>query len=464
MNIEFDKGSYRDPAGKVFYYKGRVFRGLTTKGAERFKYIKENHILDESIKKSFLIPTKEITDLAKIDELSEFDIILEHEKIDYITYPYEWCFDQLKDAALHHLDFQLFLLEKNCVLIDASAYNIQFINSKPIFIDVLSLSEYKDGSYWVGHKQFCENYLNPLILSSKKDIDFNNWFRGNLEGIPTSDLNKILTLKDKFNFSLFFHVYLMARYEKKILVDPKKISKKINKKKTLSKKSYKSMLIQLKNFILELKKNKTLSKWDNYSKNNSYSAEEENKKIEIIENFAKKNKFNFLADLGCNDGLYSFKSLNCGVKKVFGFDFDLNVLNRSYLKSKKNNLNFQPIYMNINNPSPNQGWNEKERKGFNQRMKFDGMIALALYHHITIGNNISMDEAVEWLVSFAPKGIIEFVPKNDEMIVEMMKLKGDIFDNYSEERFKLLLEQKSTIVSRNKVNASGRVLYEYRTN
>ena len=142
--------------------------------------------------------------MAKIDELSEFDIILEHEKIDYITYPYEWCFDQLKDAALHHLDFQLFLLEKNCVLIDASAYNIQFINSKPIFIDVLSLSEYKDGSYWVGHKQFCENYLNPLILSSKKDIDFNNWFRGNLEGIPTSDLNKILTLKDKFNFLFFF--------------------------------------------------------------------------------------------------------------------------------------------------------------------------------------------------------------------------------------------------------------------
>ena len=141
-------------------------------------------------------------------------------------------------------------------LIDASAYNIQFINSKPIFIDVLSLSEYKDGSYWVGHKQFCENYLNPLILSSKKEIDFNNWFRGNLEGIPTSDLNKILTLKDKFNFSLFFHVYLMARYEKKILVDPKKISKKINKKKTLSKKSYKAMLLQLKNFILKLKKNK----------------------------------------------------------------------------------------------------------------------------------------------------------------------------------------------------------------
>ena len=461
MNIEFDKGSYRDPVGKIFYYKGRVLRGLNSKGVERFKYIKENHILDESIKKNFLISTKEATDLPKINELSEFDLILEHKKLDYITYPYEWCFEQLKDAALHHLNFQLFLLEKNCVLIDASAYNIQFINSKPIFIDTLSLSEYKEGSYWTGHKQFCENFLNPLILSSKKNIDFNNWFKGNLEGITTSDLNNILSLKDKLNYSLFFHVFLMDRYEKKALLKPKEISQRINKKKALSKKSYKGMLLQLKKFILGLSKDKTLSKWSNYSENNSYNPEEEEKKIRIIENFIKKNKFNYLADLGCNDGLYSFKSLKCGAKKVLGFDSDLNVLNKAYLSSKINNLNFHPVYIDFTNPSPSQGWNEKERKGFNQRMKFNGMIALALYHHITIGNNIPMKEAIDWLISFAPKGVIEFVPKEDDMIKEMTKLKGDIFENYNEERFKLYLEQKVKIININKVSSSGRTLYEY---
>ena len=461
MNIEFEKGSYRDPVGKIFYYKGRVLRGLNSKGVERFKYIKENHILDESIKKNFLISTKEATDLPKINELSEFDLILEHKKLDYITYPYEWCFEQLKDAALHHLNFQLFLLEKNCVLIDASAYNIQFINSKPIFIDTLSLSEYKEGSYWTGHKQFCENFLNPLILSSKKNIDFNNWFKGNLEGITTSDLNNILSLKDKLNYSLFFHVFLMDRYEKKALLKPKEISQRINKKKALSKKSYKGMLLQLKKFILGLSKDKTLSKWSNYSENNSYNPEEEEKKIRIIENFIKKNKFNYLADLGCNDGLYSFKSLKCGAKKVLGFDSDLNVLNKAYLSSKINNLNFHPVYIDFTNPSPSQGWNEKERKGFNQRMKFNGMIALALYHHITIGNNIPMKEAIDWLISFAPKGVIEFVPKEDDMIKEMTKLKGDIFENYNEERFKLYLEQKVKIININKVSSSGRTLYEY---
>ena len=163
--------------GEGFYLDGRVFRGLNSSGLKRYNFIKEYKILDESIQRNFLIKTSEVKDPLIIDKNKNFECILEHKKIKLVTYPYEWCFDQLKDAALHHLDFQIFLLERNCVLIDASAYNIQFINSNPVFIDALSLAKYEEGSYWIAHRQFCENFLNPLILSSKKEIDFNNWFR-----------------------------------------------------------------------------------------------------------------------------------------------------------------------------------------------------------------------------------------------------------------------------------------------
>ena len=129
--------------------------------------------------------------------------IIEHRKIEYISYPYEWSFDQLKDAALHHLDFHIYLLDNNATLIDGSAFNIQFDGHKPIFIDLLSIKKYEDGEYWTAHKQFCENFLNPLILKSKKGIDFNNWFKGNLEGINTKDLNAVLSIKDKFSFNIF---------------------------------------------------------------------------------------------------------------------------------------------------------------------------------------------------------------------------------------------------------------------
>ena len=157
-----EKGSFRDPAGKIFYYKNRVYRKLSNLGLERLKFILEKNILEESIKKNFLINTK-ITKIENESDINNKDIIFEHEKIPFISYPYEWTFSQLKSAAIHHIDFHLFLLERNATLIDASAYNIQFKGSQPIFIDLLSLKKYEEGEFWKGHKQFCENFLNPLI-------------------------------------------------------------------------------------------------------------------------------------------------------------------------------------------------------------------------------------------------------------------------------------------------------------
>ena len=463
MSTIFEKGSYRDPGGKVFYLDGRVFRGLNSSGLKRYNFIKEYKILDESIQRNFLIKTSEVKDPLIIDKNKNFECILEHKKIKLVTYPYEWCFDQLKDAALHHLDFQIFLLERNCVLIDASAYNIQFINSNPVFIDALSLAKYEEGSYWIAHRQFCENFLNPLILSSKKEIDFNNWFRGNMEGIKTHDLNNILSFKDKLNFTVFMHVHLMDRVQRKVLKEPNKIYQKLNIKKSMSKKSYKSILLQLRNSIAKMKKKNSLSQWQNYSTDNTYSSEEERNKINIIEEFSKKYKFNYLADLGCNTGLYSFKSLNAGTKNVVGLDFDLNALNAAYLLSKRKNFNFQTVFMDASNPSPNQGWNESERRGILSRFKFDGMIALAFNHHLTIAKNIPLEESIKWLINFAPRGIIEFVPKEDETIKKMLQLREDIFIDYNENNFRKNLEVNAKIIRKNKVSSSGRVLYEYST-
>ena len=154
-----EKGSFRDPAGKVFYFKDRVFRKLSSSGEERFQYVFQNNILKQSIERKYLINTKILDNNDKLNiGLEDKHLILEHEKVPYISYPYEWSFSQLKKAAIFHLDFQLFLLELDATLIDASAYNIQFIGNDPIFIDVLSISKYQDGQTWSGHKQFCENF------------------------------------------------------------------------------------------------------------------------------------------------------------------------------------------------------------------------------------------------------------------------------------------------------------------
>ena len=146
---------------------------------------------------------------------------MRHEKIPFISYPYEWSFEQLKSAALLHLNFQIFFIRKNFILKDASAFNIQFIGKKPIFIDCMSLEEYKDGSYWIGYKQFCEHFFKSFTFNFEKKIPFNYLLRSNLEGLSSKDLSNLFSFFDKFSINIFSHVVLQAKFEKKSLLDEK---------------------------------------------------------------------------------------------------------------------------------------------------------------------------------------------------------------------------------------------------
>ena len=456
----YEDGSFRDPAGRIYYKNNRIFRKLTAIGIARFLPLKENSIISRSVEKGFLIKTKEIENIDH-EKNNKEGLILEHEKIPYISYPYEWSFSQLRDAAIFHLDFHLFLLENDATLIDASAYNVQFIGSKLKFIDVLSIQRYNEGEYWTGHKQFCENFLNPLILKSKKGIKFNSWFKGNLEGIETNELNNLLSVFDKLSYNIFVHVYLLNKFEEKYT--SKKTLKPIAKgQNKISKKNLIAMLCQLRKFILKLKDRKSVSTWDGYSANNSYSSEDEKRKKDLVAKFCKENNFNLVADLGCNDGEYSALCLNNGCKKVIGFDFDINAINKAYENSLNKNLDFLPLYFDAANPSSNAGWYQNERKGFIERANFNAVIALAFEHHLAIGKNIPLNSVIKWLVSLAPVGLIEFVPKEDETIKKMLEFKGDIFPDYTEANFEKYLLENNEIISKSVVGNSKRTIYEYK--
>ncbi len=462
-NLYYEPGSFRDPAGKIFYKNGKVYRKLSETGAKRFDYLKKDNLLEELIKKEFIVKTSE-TNGRQIDDKLKGEKILEHEKIDFISYPFEWTFNQLKDAALFHLDFQIYLLNKNAKLIDASAYNIQFKDNKPIFIDVLSIDEYKDGEFWYAHKQFCENFFNPLLLSSRKGVSFNNWFRGNLEGIQTSDLNSLLNFFDFTSPSVFINVFMMNKLDERSKINPKKASDKVKFSKKFSKKSFINLLSQMRNFISKLKSKKKISDWDTYEENNTYQVQEEEDKLSVIKNFVDKHNPSFLVDLGCNEGKYSEYASKQKNVKVVGIDFDLNVLDRAYIKSKKNNPNFFPMYVDFSNPSSNLGWAGSERKGLQERSNFDCVIALALIHHLVIAKNIPLEDVIKWIVSFAPSGLIEFVPKEDPTAKIMMSLKGDIFKDYEEKKFETLLSKYAKIKNISNVTSTNRKIYEFNKN
>ena len=215
-NLKIDEGSFRDPDARVVYLNDSVYRIVYPSGFKKFDFIKK--ILKNKSIAEYLIETEEVSqEEVKLLQLeTETNVkVFKHKKIDYISYPYEWSFHRLKDAALHHLKLHINLLKNDATLIDAYSYNVQFNNYSPIFIDIMSIKEYTEGEFWVGHKQFCESFLNPLVLKSKLGVDYNNWFKGNLEGISTGDLSKLLKFRHMFSWNIFYNIFLLNFFEKK---------------------------------------------------------------------------------------------------------------------------------------------------------------------------------------------------------------------------------------------------------
>lgn len=457
-------GSFRDPSGNVFNYQNKIIRSVSKIGEQKYLYIKNNNIIEESIKNNFLINTFEINDVLLKERLKS-SFLLEHQKLEYISYPYEWCFEQLRDAAIHHLNYQIFLLEKDFELIDASAYNIQFIRGKPIFIDCLSLNRYQKGSPWFGHTQFCEQFLNPLLFTLSTKVLFNNFYKGSLEGIKNNEIVKILNFSLKINLTIFFNILLPNLFDKfskkkkfsdQVLTNNKRIKNNFNKN------SYFWLIRSLKKFISSIKNPLIPTFWGRYNEEKTYSDINYNKKKEIVANFVKRNKTKSIVDLGCNDGDFSELCLTNGAEHVVGLDYDHISIEKSYIRSKTKKLNFLPLYFDASNPSSNIGWYQNERNGFLERCNFDGLIALAFEHHLAIAKNIPLEELIKWFLDIAPLGLIEFVPKNDKTVSVMLSLKGDIFPDYTEENFRKILAKLSNIVSISDVGDSGRKIYEYK--
>ncbi len=389
--------------------------------------------------------------------------VLEHPRLPFVSYPYEWSFYALKDAAILHLDIQMEALGHGVTLSDATAYNVQFLGPKPVFIDRLSFVRYTDGAFWAGHRQFTEQFLNPLLLRALFGIPHNGWYRGTLEGLPAEDLKRLLKFHHKFSWNIFCHVILQSTFQASVTrSDTGNHGKKISSA-GLPRPAFERMLRRLKAWIEKLepaKSGKTV--WQDYAGKNSYLTEDAEAKRNFVGKFAREVKPAKAWDLGCNTGDFSKVLLENGVQWVIGFDFDQGAIDGSFARAKSEELNMQPLFLDAANPSPGQGWNERERMGLGQRADADAIIALAFVHHLAIGKNIPLHQLVDWLVGLAPQGIIEFVPKQDPMVKELLMFRKDIFPDYSEEHFISCLSRTNEIIEVMAVTDSGRKLFWYK--
>jgi ribosomal protein L11 methylase PrmA len=453
-------GSFRDPSGNVYQVEGRILRTVNECFAQDFDFVTSTGLLKHLADDGLLLPL-EVVNSDSLVKLSgpKSRYVLETPKLPFISFPYEWSFSALKEAALLHLTIHLQALKVGVTLSDASAYNIQFQGAQPVFIDHLSFRPYRSGEMWIGHRQFCEQFLNPLLLRALFGIPHNAWYRGTQEGITTGELRRLLKWRHYGRWNVLTHVILQDFFQKTSTTNMKTFQGKSIASASFPLSSFKHMLEKLSDWITQLKPlNTEKSTWVDYDKTCRYSSTETTIKKQFILEFAQMVQPAVLWDLGCNTGEYSETALEGGARYVVGFDFDQGALDASFSRAGERRLSFQALFMDAANPSPNQGWNGQERESLQSRASADAVLGLALVHHLAIARNIPLVQVVNWVVTLAPQGVIEFVPKDDPMVQELLSLRQDIFPDYTWENFMAYMKAKAEIIKIENVLNSGRVL------
>ncbi len=452
-----DLGSFRDPSGTVLVAADRVFRTIMPFAALDYESTRRTGVVDDLVARGLVVDERPVSKdvLGAAGELAAY--VVEHPKLPFISYPYEWCFHALKDAALLHLDVHLRCLERGVTLVDASAFNIQFRGAAPVFIDTLSFRPYREGEIWTAHRQFCDHFLNPLLLRALLGIPHNAWYRGSMDGIPVEHLANALPLSAKLSWNVIKHVVLHALLDKMSRAErPAGELREVR----LPQAAFRRVLTGLRDWISKLDpKDGDKTVWRDYAEINSYSSDEARQKAEFVRQFAAATRPGVLWDLGCNTGEYSKVALEAGARLSIGFDFDIGAVERAYLRAQAEKLNLLPLHLDATNPSPSQGWAQHERKGMQERAPADAVLALAFVHHLAVAKNVPLDFVVDWLVGMAPTGVIEFVQKEDPMVRELLRLREDIFFDYSQENFERALRARARIHRVEQVSASGRKVY-----
>ncbi|MBP5672018.1 MAG: hypothetical protein J6X49_06480 [Victivallales bacterium] len=413
--------SFRDPCSHVCLHDGHYYRVFSQRGMADLKKFVESSLGEELLAAGKLVG-------YEIQRLDDISAIMELETIPFISYPYEWCFAQLRDAALLTLETTKAALRHGMILKDASAYNVAWKDGRPLFLDHGSFTIYEEGRPWQAYKQFIMHFLGPLMLCKYFDARLLSLLATHLDGIPLDLLSKMLPLSSRFSLCALLHIHWHTKMDSKH-------SQTFNRQATANAEISKKRLVELLNYlhgsILDMKPSHSSTEWENYYDETNYSAIAQEMKKQIIESHCTRLKPRRVIDLGANNGLYSQLAAQYA-NNVIAADIDCNAVEALYLK---HNTKIYPLVQDFSNPSASCGVLCSERNSFIQRAHGDLSMGLALAHHLRIGGNWTLNQIAELFSSTGENSLVEFVPKEDSQVQKLLQSREDIYDDWRLETF-----------------------------
>jgi hypothetical protein len=456
--------SFRDPSGFLFRRDDVLYRQVNQIYAEEYTRLMDSGLYAKLVKAGLMVAHAEADLLSpgkagQAFEPAEKDLafkVIRPEPVPFISYPYEWSFGQLKDAALATLSIQKRALKLGMSLKDASAYNIQFYKGKPTLIDTLSFESYQEGEPWVAYRQFCQHFLAPLALMAYRDVRLNQLLRVYIDGVPLDLASGLLPARTRLNLGLASHIHLHASAQKRYA--DVAVSEARGKRR-MSREALLALIGSLQATVRKLEWKPAGTEWADYYKANNYTdAAFEHKKV-LVGDWLSRIEAKTVWDLGANTGIFSRVAAATGAN-VVSSDIDPAAVEVNYrLVKEKKEENLLPLVLDLTNPSPAIGWNNTERDSFLQRGPADATLALALVHHLAISNNVPLGRVAEFLAACGEWLIIEFVPKSDSQVQKLLRSRLDIFTEYTQAGFEKAFGEKFSMVESSGVRDSERCLY-----
>ena len=445
-----DPGSFRDPEGFVFLRGGVLYRQINQSYAPTFDRLETSGFLNELQRAGLLVAHERLS--ADHGSTADAFAVLRPELVPFISYPYESCFGQLRDAALLTLELQRRALDAGFVLRDASAYNVQFVGGFPVFIDSLSFGVYSEGRPWQAYGQFCEHFLAPLALMAEQDPRLGVLQRSFADGIPLEIASRVLGTMTWLRPGLFLHVHAHARSRKRFARDAAN-----QRGRTLSLAALRRLTAHLRETIEALRLDPKGTAWADYESDNNYTTAAAAEKREAVRAMLARTNPATVWDLGANTGVFS-ATAPAGVR-VIAIDGDHDAVERHYQRVRQQNRLILPLVMDLGNPSPARGWAHAERKSLAERGPADAVLALALIHHLVFGGCVPLSSVAQWLSGLTRFAIVEFVPPDDEQVLRLVAGRTEAMHAYSEAEFRRAFDAHFALLETRAVTGSGRVLY-----
>lgn len=432
----FDPGSFRDPASRVLHRNGAVYRVLAKRGLDDWRAVQASPAFDRWMGARTVVGT--------VEETLDGEQVLRHDPIPFWSYPYEWPFSMLRDAARLHLELLEQALEAGLTMKDATPYNVQFRGCRPVFVDVGSFAPYERGEPWLGYRQFCRLFLYPLLIRAHADVPFQPMLRGNLDGISAATARQLLRGRRTLASGVMADVVLQNRAER--------TAGTRDVRSELSEAGFDAPLIlgnvrRLQKVVDKTTWTPSTSTWSDYA-SCGHVATQRSPKEAFVRNVAGKRHRRLVWDLGANDGHFSI-AVAPHADTVVAVDGDEETIEGLYRRlSGGGPSNVLPLVMNLADPSPGLGWRGLERRPLEQRSTPDLVLLLAVIHHMVIGSNLPLGAVIAWLRSFDAEIVFEWVPIDDPMSQQLTanKRATEVHADYTEGDLRAYLAEAFTVV------------------